>query len=596
MIKLAENLSLPLEFATERIAFLARTGAGKSGGMRVMFEQIFDAGIFSIFVDPKGDAWGIRGDGIGKGRQVLVIGGDHGDIPITPTAGKVIAEFLVRERITSVVDISDFGHAEMWRFCADFFATLYKLNREVAHLFVDEIDMIAGQQFYDPVCLHGIQMLQNKGRGRGWGITVASQRPQNVNNTVLNGSGTYIIMQTIGDDALKVVKRVLGSAASKEVINEIISNLPTLQPRDAFVYSPQTLGLEPRKIFFDAFTTFDSMETPKPGQTRKKPKSLADIDLSGVKQEMAATIEEVKANDPRLLKKQLSELQNEVKNLRKSASMPTAAETTTVEVPVLDQEGLAKLDAALGEFYSERSAELQTFLATVNDAVAMFDSVRTGPLHNALFDLRKSEPMLPKSRSTSTVRPNTVIAGPKTPMPSPTVSPMRISDAKISGPQQKILDTLLTFEQLGRSTVEKGVIAAFVGVKATGSTMRGYCGGLSNAGAISYPVPGTLALTPAGRELAQTTVVINGLNDLHDAWRKLLGSEKVVEILNIVTELHPEPVDRQWLADKIGVEMKGSTMRGYLGTLRNFGLIDYETIEKIAYIKGTDLLFPEGLY
>lgn len=54
VIKLAKNLSLPLDFATERIAFLARTGAGKSGGMRVMFEQYVMAKLFSIFIDPKG--------------------------------------------------------------------------------------------------------------------------------------------------------------------------------------------------------------------------------------------------------------------------------------------------------------------------------------------------------------------------------------------------------------------------------------------------------------------------------------------------------------------------------------------------------------
>lgn len=81
MLKLATNLSLPLDFITERIAFLARTGAGKSGGMRVMFEQMLDAKQFVIFIDPKGDAWGIRAAGVGKGRPVLVMGGDYGDVP-----------------------------------------------------------------------------------------------------------------------------------------------------------------------------------------------------------------------------------------------------------------------------------------------------------------------------------------------------------------------------------------------------------------------------------------------------------------------------------------------------------------------------------
>lgn len=134
-LQIADNLSLPLDFVTERVAFLARTGAGKSGGMRVLFEQILDNKQFAIFIDPKGDAYGIRGDGIGRGYPVLVMGGDHGDIPLEYTAGKVAAEFLVKERISTVVDISNFSNKKLWRFTADFTQTLYNLNREICTVF-----------------------------------------------------------------------------------------------------------------------------------------------------------------------------------------------------------------------------------------------------------------------------------------------------------------------------------------------------------------------------------------------------------------------------------------------------------------------------
>src|SRR5687767_14877993 len=108
-LQIADNVALPLDFITERIAFLARTGAGKSGGMRVLFEAFLDARQFVVFVDPKGDAWGIRAAGVGAGYPVLVMGGDHADVPLEPSAGKVVAEFLVRERISTVLDVSDFS-------------------------------------------------------------------------------------------------------------------------------------------------------------------------------------------------------------------------------------------------------------------------------------------------------------------------------------------------------------------------------------------------------------------------------------------------------------------------------------------------------
>ncbi len=43
-------LQLPIDFVTERIAFLSRTGAGKSGGMRVLAKEMTRAGQFVVIV------------------------------------------------------------------------------------------------------------------------------------------------------------------------------------------------------------------------------------------------------------------------------------------------------------------------------------------------------------------------------------------------------------------------------------------------------------------------------------------------------------------------------------------------------------------
>jgi hypothetical protein len=69
-------LQLTLEFVTERILFLARTGSGKSGGMWAMAEEMIRAGQFVVFLDPKGDAWGIRAAGEGLGLPALIMGGE----------------------------------------------------------------------------------------------------------------------------------------------------------------------------------------------------------------------------------------------------------------------------------------------------------------------------------------------------------------------------------------------------------------------------------------------------------------------------------------------------------------------------------------
>jgi hypothetical protein len=97
------------------------------------------------------------------------------------------------------------------------------------------------------------------------------------------------------------------------------------------------------RITFAEFQTFDSMRTPKPGERRQAPKSLADIDLSAVQREMAETIEKVKSEDPKHLKAEILRLEKELKK-RPEVDAP-AAEPIEVQVPVFPDELRRDLDA-----------------------------------------------------------------------------------------------------------------------------------------------------------------------------------------------------------------------------------------------------------
>jgi hypothetical protein len=55
--------------------------------------------------------------------------------------------------------------------------------------------------------------------------------------------------------------------------------------------------------------TFDSSITPKMGQAPRQPKRLAEVDLQQLKGKMAASVEQAKANDPKLLKARIAELE-----------------------------------------------------------------------------------------------------------------------------------------------------------------------------------------------------------------------------------------------------------------------------------------------
>lgn len=139
---------LPLEAVTETFAILAKRGSGKTSTAVVLAEEMLGAGQHVIVVDPPGVWWGLRADrdGTAGGLPVIIIGGDHADLPLTDTAGAALARLLVEERQSAVLDLSELSKSASRRLIPDFLETLYRVNREPLHLILDEADLLAPQR------------------------------------------------------------------------------------------------------------------------------------------------------------------------------------------------------------------------------------------------------------------------------------------------------------------------------------------------------------------------------------------------------------------------------------------------------------------
>ncbi len=92
-LRIASNLSLGLDAVTKTFAILAQRRKGKTYTASVIAEEFVKAGQPWVALDPTGAWWGLRAgaDGSTKvGLPVYVFGGQHGDLPLERTAGKVI--------------------------------------------------------------------------------------------------------------------------------------------------------------------------------------------------------------------------------------------------------------------------------------------------------------------------------------------------------------------------------------------------------------------------------------------------------------------------------------------------------------------------
>ncbi|GAF92488.1 unnamed protein product, partial [marine sediment metagenome] len=182
--------ALPEDFVTETIAILAKRGAGKTYLLRKLAEALIGAHLPVVVIDPVGVCWGLRSSANGKrdGLPVIIIGGDKGDLPLESESGKVLAEWVVTERRSVVFDLSALpSKAAECRFVADFATQIYRQNRDPLHIMLDEADNFAPQSPMqgDKRMLGAINMLARRGRARGIGLTMATQRSAVLNKNVL---------------------------------------------------------------------------------------------------------------------------------------------------------------------------------------------------------------------------------------------------------------------------------------------------------------------------------------------------------------------------------------------------------------------------
>lgn len=306
------------DYATQVYAFLGRRGTGKSYGSGVLAESMLDDKIQIIVLDPVGTWWGLRllADGASPGYSIPVIGGAHGDLPLTPTAGEVVANMVVDTGSSVILDISEMRKGERKRFATLFAEQFFyrkKRQRGVCHVFVEEAHLLLPQKALGPEdarMLGAMEDLFRLGRNYGIGGTMIDQRPQSVNKDALNQAECLAVFQLVGPQERDAIKKW---TESKEAVMGEVGALSQLQPGFCYLWSPQWLSIT-HKVRFRPKKTYDASATPKAGHRRDVPDAqVIPIDLGQLEAAMAAATAEVADNDPKALKKRIVELDTKLR-------------------------------------------------------------------------------------------------------------------------------------------------------------------------------------------------------------------------------------------------------------------------------------------
>lgn len=558
---------------------MAMRRVGKTYTASVLAEELIVHSQPFVALDPTGAWWGLRSSANGEkeGLPVVIIGGEHADVPLEYTAGKVIADLVVDHPGYYVIDLSSTeSNAQQDRFAMDFAERLYRRKNKVRdplHLFVDEADSFAPQKPQDGQqrMLGAFEALVRRGGVRGIGTTLITQRPAVLNKNVFTQTEVLIVLQLNSPQDQDAIDDWVKRNGTKKERDVMMQSLASLQRGEGWLWSPAWLQVF-KRINVRQRRTFNSSATPKVGEKIIIPQKLAKVDLVRLGKEISETIERANENDPTTLKQQLADLKQKLATAQRLAAtaavpkevVPPATVVERIEVPVLSPEQeriLVRIEQSCTAF-SEAVVEASTLS---QQAVAL----RT-EIVNKLIVIQKTM---------TTVR----LPGIHKALPAPVVAVRHDFTAPVREPSSDvltkcgsaILTVLLSYPE-GRT---KSQTALLSGYSVTSSTFGNGLTELSKADAIIRSGDALIA-KPEARALLRNFEALPKGEALRNLWLNKLGGAPR-SILSYLLKRYPEFATRQEISEATGYSVNSSTFGNALTALRAPDLMEQDRELKI---------------
>jgi hypothetical protein len=571
-LHISPQLALPQDTVTSTMIVYGGKGMGKTNFGSVLAEECAAAGLRFAIIDPMGVWWGLRhsADGKGPGIEVLILGGIHGDIPIEPTGGAVVADLVVDEDANVIIDISRKPDGTMWsiadrvRFVRDYCKRLYQRQGEKRRPLLQGIDEAA--RFIPQIirkddsdvaaCMGAIAVLVEEGRNVGIGVCLITQRSARLNKDVAELADCMVAFRTVGPNSRRAVLDWLGEHVDKTRIKVFDEQLRALPRGSALVVSPGWLefeGIVPMRMR----QTFDSSATPKVGQTVRASGPGAKPDLAKYQARMAATIEKAKAEDPKLLREQVARLQRELAK-KGTVKIEPRAETKIerVAVPMLTEEHLAGLKAA--------AAAIQGAFANARGVLEQMVQER-GALTDALSRIDRAIAQATKARAAFPVAAVKFWRGSTTAARDLIAASAGDADVGLGKGELAVLRAIAHYPE-GCSSKQLTVLTGY-----KKSSRDTYLQKLAAGGLIMKDGPLSTATAAGLAVLGPDFEPLPIGAELLEHWRRRLpeGERKILEV---VVEAFPRPIDRETISETTGY--KKSSRDTYLQKLASRKLVE----------------------
>jgi hypothetical protein len=380
-----------LQFQTQdlvgrSIAILGITGSGKTNTTAVLIEELLSNGFPLTIIDIEGEYWGLK-----EKFEILVAGrSQHSELEIGPENAAQLAEISIQRGISVILDLSDFTQNEAYDLLLQYFTSLwtagslskqpYQIVLEEAHEFVPQGTGTPLKQILARIAL--------RGRKRGLGIVLVSQRSAKVEKDLLTQTSLLFLHKVVHPIDLKIYKDLIPLPGSQ--VEDMIRKL---EPGEAIVIYNHHIDVKRIRLR----DTFHAGSTPT--YTPLVQPKLRKLDEAVLK-ELKALISTHQANLPR---DERSKLAQQVKELQETLALKDA------EIQRLqDQiELLSKLQISIGDLPSRLDVS-NTQTLEINRAIVR--QVIAGEKHGGIVS---STIVAPESEKWIASSPRIVLTSPE---------------------------------------------------------------------------------------------------------------------------------------------------------------------------------------
>jgi uncharacterized protein len=550
------SVKLPAQAATKGFAFIGKRGSGKSYGAAVFAEELSDIGVPFVIFDPIDVWWGLRvaADGKGKGLPVVVFGKEHADIQLTRGMGKQIAQAVVRDNVSCVISTFGMGKSEMREIVADFSDELLRLNNTPRQVVIEEAHEFVPQRVMGATarCFAAVESLIVMGRNRGIGVTLINQRMATINKDVVSQIDTLVAFRSVGPQDRKALKDWVEAHAAEDDFNDFMKSIPSLPTGEAWVWSPEFMGIFERTKFRKRSTFHPDRE--KLGMTFKMP--------------------EIKQGDVQAFIEKFSKKDDSKKELiiaPRAGGKVSGFAASKVDLAKEYQRGYVEGElAGIEKGKKIATAAASKELNRLNSILIKIKNLTRDPSEVEIQWVKEASSIHKTTEKVAKIMANNF---------SDLEPPF-----KLTGGAARMLNVLVTRYPM-RFT--RSQLALQSNMKSSGGSYNTYLSTLRTNNLIKEEGDFVSATEEGIQLLGVSPESPKTLEELHSMWRSKL-SGKTKDMFDILISKHPDGVYRDFLASAVGMEASGGSFNTYLSTMRTNGLI---TVEKDGLVRAHDDLF-----